>query len=492
MFRAAVRETPFCTEIANDFFGSIFGQSYNGDNTFLSTMRAVLAHRMGEDDSVELLFTNSSYRSEQVSGATKRDVMRAVTSNIYEDSSGRFYIHSINGGVEGNNICFDAVESEFTSKYDGFHKLEPVTAYFKKSFRVLCFISVERKSVVLFVEALDIRKLHYLQRAIVPCMPWYFNTGKDSDKLTEDELALFLSLTEKEPDKYMACLSKLAERYDFKTMRLEKMLKGFELRYERLEVDRVRAQIAQKETEFERLNDQIGSVLAQRNDLAIKLLGLNQKIDAGVEDSEIMDYFMCNNNLYLERVSDTVMEFSAFGYCEYFDEEMVEAALRNNRSFIYSHATNSISGDRMAKLFKAIFIDRILRVRFCAAYTFDLNGSVRGVSHHEFPTEMENMMPNPHIQYHRCLGGNERIINNLLRDRNYIGAIEQCVASSKSLNFGDGTVIGEFMVDMYRNRKRFIELPDGSVVKTLAAIEWLESQEATGEDGTTQEPEEEA
>lgn len=492
MFRAIVRETPFCTDFANDYFSNVFGASYNGDNSFLSTLRAILPQRMGEEDTVELRFSQSSYRAENLSGASKRDVVSAVAREIYSDSAGTFFIHNVNGGADGNNISFDAIESTFPSMYDGFHNLEPVTAYFRKSFRVVCFINVELRSVVLFVEALDIRKLHYLQRAIVPCMPWYFNAGKDTDKLTEDELALFLSLTEKEPDKYMACLTKLAERYDFKKMRVEKLLKGFETRFERIEAQRVEQQIASKEAEFERMNNSIASILSQRNELSIKLLGLHQKIASGGDESEIMDYFLCNASLYLETVSDSMMQFAAFGYCEYFDEEMVESMLRNNHSYIYTRAHGTISGERMAKLIKAVFSDRTLRLRFCAGYTFDLNGSVRGIRQHEFPLEMKNMMPNPHIQYHACLGNHERVINQFLRDRNYIGAIEQCVSSSKSLNFGDSVVIGEFMNDMYRNQTQCIELPDGKVVKPLAAIEWLESQEATGQDGETQAQEEEA
>ena len=68
----------------------------------------------------------------------------------------------------------------------------------------------------------------------------------------------------------------------------------------------------------------------------------------------------------------------------------------------------------------------------------------------------------------------------LLRQRNYIGALEQCIASCKSLNFGDSAVMGEFMKTMWSNGSvsRCIELPDGPVVKPNEAIRWLEEQEA--------------
>lgn len=92
-------------------------------------------------------------------------------------------------------------------------------------------------------------------------------------------------------------------------------------------------------------------------------------------------------------------------------------------------------------------------------------------------------MPNTHIDRYHCMGNYSRTINELLRKRNYIGALEQCIASCKSLNFGDSAVMGEFMRTMWSNNtvSRCIELPDGRVVKPNEAIRWLDEQEAMNE-----------
>lgn len=79
-------------------------------------------------------------------------------------------------------------------------------------------------------------------------------------------------------------------------------------------------------------------------------------------------------------------------------------------------------------------------------------------------------------------------------NRDYIGALEQCVASCKSLNWGDSTVMGTFMNTMWNSddgyNNRCIELPDGRVVKPAEAIKWLEQQEAENEQ-TTEEAQDE-
>ena len=86
------------------------------------------------------------------------------------------------------------------------------------------------------------------------------------------------------------------------------------------------------------------------------------------------------------------------------------------------------------------------------------------------------------------MGNYKQTINTLLQNHNYIAAIEQCAASCRSLNFGDSTVMSEFMKRIYgmsdrqsRVNMRCIELPNGSVVYPKEAIEWLKAQEATNE-----------
>ena len=136
----------------------------------------------------------------------------------------------------------------------------------------------------------------------------------------------------------------------------------------------------------------------------------------------------------------------------------------------------------MQKLMREIFVSENprLRIRFCAAYRFDLNGSVSPQTGDFSDYTFDGYMPNTHIDRFHCMGNYLRTINELLRQRNYIGALEQCIASCKSLNFGDSAVMGEFMKTMWSNGSvsRCIELPDGRVVKPNEAIRWLEEQEA--------------
>ena len=138
--------------------------------------------------------------------------------------------------------------------------------------------------------------------------------------------------------------------------------------------------------------------------------------------------------------------------------------------------------DDVEKLMYAIFIDQVLKLRFCCAYRIRLGERVEGLRNYDYNESYETYIPNPHIDRYSCLGNYERTMNERLADNDAIGAIEQCISSCKSLNFADSTVMEVFMERMcgrngYRHNK-CIELPDGNIVDMRGAIKWMKEQEA--------------
>ena len=54
MFKSSVTQTPFTTDAANAYFTNITGGGFGYDRTFLATLRALLAPRMQEGESINL------------------------------------------------------------------------------------------------------------------------------------------------------------------------------------------------------------------------------------------------------------------------------------------------------------------------------------------------------------------------------------------------------------------------------------------------------
>jgi hypothetical protein len=172
-------------------------------------------------------------------------------------------------------------------------------------------------------------------------------------------------------------------------------------------------------------------------------------------------------------------EFTAKAKLEYFDPEMAENAINNRNSLLYSRGSRIPYEDRKM-LYEAIFIDGTISVNVCAAFQLSIGGGVNTRGHHSFGEEFAGYMPHPHIDEYNCMGDYVRIVNELMQRHDYIMALEQCIASARSLNFADSTVLGHFIRTLMddNDRSRCLSLPDGRIVKPSDAVKWLKEKKA--------------
>lgn len=487
MFRNMIRETPFVSDAANEYFSNIKGDAWSSDVSFLSTLRALLAPRMKENDELYLSFSQTNYSEDQLSGLTPSRALSACVGS-WIDNRNMIHVHDFRNNVStaSNDAWMKMVEGHFTEKYEGWHRVEKTTAFFRKIFYVLCYINPERRSAVLFVNMLDARRLHYLQCGIFAYLPWYFDPQAG---VTEQEMLLIASLKSKTSGDYEAILASMAEAYDFRTARTRRLLRGFETRYEQQQCDRVKRDIQDILRRMETLDNQMADYLRRKRDNENLLMGLEAKIAEGNDDSEIMDYFLRNKQLILENVSGTTLQFIVKTTLDYFDEDLAKRIIENARSMLYSnHGTpyrGQITSDEMKLLMTKIFIDQTMKIHFCAAYQFQLEGTVSPLSGHRYGPECRNCLPNPHIHSYNCMGSYSRVINECLKNHNYIGALEQCIASGKSLNFGDSVVMEAFVSNIYGlsgdKDAHYIESPDGKMLTVKEAVAWIKAEQEAEE-----------
>lgn len=490
MFRQTITSTVFTSSTAESVISNLQGQSFQSDVSFLSTLRALIYPRMSEDENFSLIFTQSSYRADRISRYYdgKEAVSRLL--DFYDSPRNCLQVHNFYGNAEDNEAWMKVIEENFCSVYEDWKMLERVTDLFRPIFKVFCFINPNNKATIIFTDGMDVRKMHALQAAIPGYLPWFFT----EQGITSEEKELLDSLFKyKTHTQYLDCIGRIAEKHDFKTLKIQKLLRNFETLYESRELEQVRCDIQRCIRTIKDLNEEIGRNLMSKNNLETKLLGLEAKIAKGDRGSEIMEYFLNNSKVTLERVSnDSSITFCTKGYITYFDEDMAKSCIDNETSYVYcpnGHSrSNIIPKEDMRKLMTAIFIDQKLRVRTCAAYSFDMRGNVHGISGWQYDqSEFSTYTPNTHIDVYACMGNYSYQINDLLMNNDYISAIEQCVASCNSLNFGDSTVMAEFMARFYKASSRnvnvrCIELPDGRVVEPKEAIEYLKQEEqANGE-----------
>ena len=66
MFKTAITTNALVNDTANSFFQNIYGDPYNNDISFISTLRALVAPRMNENDVLSVRFNRTEYSAPAV------------------------------------------------------------------------------------------------------------------------------------------------------------------------------------------------------------------------------------------------------------------------------------------------------------------------------------------------------------------------------------------------------------------------------------------
>lgn len=476
MFNKELYNLTLTSEIANEVFPNISGRAYGTDQSFLATLRALLAPRMSESDTLYLDIRTTNQRESALKEYSDEDNVRRLSDGIANNT---ILVCGFSGTEATVNYIMKCLDNNFIRVFANYAELKDLRAFVQKQANMRFYINEEDRSVVVFVAGLNPRLYHFVQSFTSRLFPWYF---KDSP-LNDDERNLVKALTAKSAPEYERLIEAFAQQYDFRGKKIEKMLGGFETAAKRTRLQSAESNLSRTESEINRCVERYRDYLQTREQQMLEIAGLKYQIAHITNDSEIMDYFRCNRHLNPISVGSSSLEFVADGYLENFDVDMYERISQNFDGYMYTgyDVSNSAfeSVHTRKKFMDAIFSDDpLLKIKMCGFYRIDLSGYVETSSGYSYPVEYNDMLPNTHLQRHSCLGNQKPLIEEALRNGDYIGAIEQCVCSAKSINVGESATFPYMLKAIFASgAKKIIELPDGTSVSPTEALRWLEAQE---------------
>lgn len=493
MFNKEISGLTLTKQVADSLFQNICGARFRGDVSFLATLRALMHQRVPEGESISLLVNSSRYGVAEIVGSDPKDCVRAYLRNtlILAGECGVLNIHSFEGSEEANTACFTTLDNGGVEKLmGGFTSLPDVNKWLEQhgKVRARVFLNHERKCVLIFVERLDMKRWHLLQSLLPRYFPWYV----EENPFNEEEVSLLRSLTRRYAPEYEERIEEFAKKFDFRTQAVRNALRGFETRFEQDRLVNVRNQIRSMNNNIENLHQQFANYYQQLADLTTQELGLIEKINRGGndEDSEFLEYFLCNKSLNIVSVSGSEIEFIVTTVISSFDPDLFESTINKvGQSFFYRHyqtghryENREMTDERIRRLMIAIFQDEIMKLRVCAAYRLDFgHGNYRGLKNYTYPADiLRDHTPNQHIQYYACLGNNEPHIRKAMLSRDYVAAVSNCCASATNINLTEANTGTFFMEKICANNVgRIIQMPDGTTATPLDAVKWLEEQDAT-------------
>lgn len=477
MFSKCIDELTLSNELANQAFGNIQGEAFNGDNSFVATLRALLLPRIG-DAKVALTFRESCFSRNDIESVGFDAMISATIGILYSDS---LIIHNLyNSNRDARQAFYDRMddpENGFVKTVEGFHEMVNIREFVAEVMETRFYTNETTRTTVIVVGQLSAKKWHYLQSFIPRYFKWYFQNSP----ITEEEKALLSSLFQRTPDTYERLIEQFADKFDMRALVIKDFLGEFERRSRRVQLDETENTISRTQSDIDSTLARYQELIERLDDLNIRRTGLREIINGAPADSELIDYFTIHKDLDIVSVDGSRMSLIVRTYLDSFDPEMYESMAARETSHLFRdydvRNSNFRSIENRKKLLDAIFSSEpTLRVKMCAYYVIDTRGSVDTRSGYRFPANCNEMMPNPHLQYHNCLGNHRRYIVDRLRAGDTIGAIEQCVASAKSLNVGEGATMTYFLRDLFGTNKKIIELPDGTSVSPVEALAWLNNE----------------
>lgn len=479
MFSKEIYNLTLTSDIAAEVFPNICGRAYGSDNTFLATLRALLASRMTSDDTLWLEVGSKNDRHFNVANRSDTEIVRSLVDKVENNT---IFVFGLNGTENWNNSVMQSISKVFAKEFNGFVELEDLSVFSRVKFNtnMRVYINEEDRIAVVFIVELNTKRWHYIQYFTPRYFPWYF---KESP-VTEEEKLFAKSLTLRTSKTYEQLIESYASKYDFRGKQIQKMVGGLAKRTKQKQVEVVKREIMNQENRIERNRNDYLQMVETLQDLRIRESGLMWQIDHCADDHDLVDYFTHNHHINIISVSDNNIEIIIGTTIESYDPDLFERMERNTDSYLYTgyEVTNPVFKDVNArkKLIDAMFgDDAIMGVKVCAYYNLKLSGNVTVQKRYPYPKpEYEHFLTNPHFYFFACLGTYDVYINEALRNGDYVYAVEQCVLSAKTLNLTEGSqTVAPFMGLIFNSNKEIIKMPDGTSCTPEAAYNWLISQE---------------
>lgn len=332
--------------------------------------------------------------------------------------------------------CFDENAdggSEWKTEFTFGGKPFPVSQYLSQFGRTKIYLSERQKRLVAFVDrrATNIW-VQALESVMCRLMPWYYPAD-----LPEEEQKFYRSIAvdnkavtpEEKIEIFVRYVNEVAGKINFREVKLHKLLDGIADRTRQTRISSLSTTVSNTRTSIACL---INDLARHYQTLDANLLELNALENAEPESNDAMfTFFSTHKQVHLLDVYDNCLRFGVDDTLEFYDEDEFVRLLHNTHSFLHGYSAITRKG------LNAIFADHkgVLRVNAM----FDLL-QFKLVHPLERESFVVDAMPNPHIFFYGCSGGNDQYYSQYANSGDWDLGIEQAISATKNLSWGDSTV----------------------------------------------------
>ena len=352
----------------------------------------------------------------------------------------------------------------------------------KMGYECQVFYHERMNAVAVFVNTNDMRLYHVM----LSFMSLYFPSLFVDKPLTEDDYSLIKALSKKSKDEFYACVKKLVEPYNLEFRRIQ--LGSFMKQLHEVKINTAKNDMDNQRMLIENYEESLGEAVAKLKQLIAIYEGMKATEQFDTAEEEMVEYIATNKNIHSLKFRDGTLHFSVSTLLNNYNVDAWNTF--SARGHIYDGNYDCALIDVFKKqenrkiLLDSIFSeDPKLMVRMAGNYRLCFNDCrVYTSDTYDYLADdpmYKKYVPNPHLKLFACLGGYKDNVMRAMRDRNYIAAIELCIASAGSVNLDETTqTFRPFLGWILSSTEKILVTKDGQEFTPEEALIWLVDKES--------------
>lgn len=482
--KSPIKSTALTTDMAVKCFGHrITADRFREDVAMESMARALFDKRLKDGESVNIHLRT-------LYGDSTIENIKEYLDGFKNAPAGTLEICSVVVRQDNSGTIVDRIEKELD--FSGLYPMKDLIAGLRSQKTNALFYTdtqpndktprspFDNTKTFIVIENLTMIRWHMLCSLLKRFLgKWFSETP-----MTEAELRdMANGLQQDSPDTFLKAMQTYADSLDLRGMFIREALVDFDTRFEKERVKALEKEAQHIEKELDSYEQEMLRLMSRKDDLLATLWGYQNK--TAPAEPVTMNYFLANKNLVLVGCTADNIEFYDFGWFDGWDPDKAKATFAKDHmsSWLEYNQHFGIPDADAKLLYKAIFLTEKVKVRLWSHMSLNLRGNgdriLNVYSGSDCPVEITNALPNPHHCYNSCPGGNRELINNAMRHRDVIGAIEQCICATKGINITEHASYQYFAKDLFDpERGEVIYVNElNKFMTTKDAIAWLKRNE---------------
>lgn len=417
-----------------------------------------------------------------------------------EEACANNFIDRINALDDVPVFCYYIYNNEAADKDEIKTKLSEYGMEVKESIGLLlknkastectAFYHKEKNICAIFINNRDMRIYHM----IISFMSILFPSLFTAKPLKDADYDVIKSLSKTDKDMFVKRIQEAVQPYlfEFRRMMLGTLLKAMH----EGKINIAMRRVTDQRDQVMYLEEQYSESIRLLKEYTIQYEGLKsvEKYDEAEED--LVEYLSTNKNIKNMVIRDSRLYFSVATLLNNYNENAW--ATFAQRGYIFDgNYHREILGvfkdieNRKIILNNLFSEDPDFLIKIAGNYCINLE-TCRISTDNNYNYEAadpcyKSYLPNPHLKLFSCLGGYRDRIPVALRERNYIGAIEMCIASAGSVDLDETEqTFRPFLGWLLSSREKILRRKDGVEMTPEETLIWLIDKEKENETTETE------